>query len=145
MRHLRSLLAHTEWTACSPPVTAGVVVSVPWLQRTRGEAGHGRALEGGTMLTVTEAAKEKLKSRLLRLKRGSKRTIRLIPAPKKPGKWKMIWDKERPEDQVVESKDGIKILLVGAELVRAIEGMVVDFRTTAEGTGFAIYKLRSAT
>ena len=97
------------------------------------------------MLTVTEAAKEKLKSRLLRLKRGSKRTIRLIPAPKKPGKWKMIWDKERPEDQVVESKDGIKILLVGAELVRAIEGMVVDFRTTAEGTGFAIYKLRSAT
>jgi len=95
------------------------------------------------MLTVTDAAKEKLKSRLLRLKTGSKRTIRLIPAPKKPGKWKMIWDKERPEDQVVESKDGIKILLVGADLVRAIEGMVVDFRTTADGTGFAIYKLRS--
>ena len=97
------------------------------------------------MLTVTETAKEKLKSRLLRLKTGSKTTIRLIPAPKKPGKWKMIWDKERPEDQVVESKDGIKILLVGADLVRAIEGMVVDFRTTPEGTGFAIYKLRSNT
>ena len=97
------------------------------------------------MLTVTDAAKEKLKSRLLRLKTGSKRTIRLIPAPKKPGKWKMIWDKERPEDQVVESKDGIKILLVGADLVRAIEGMVVDFRTTSQGTGFAIYKLRSTT
>ncbi len=97
------------------------------------------------MLTVTEAAKEKLKSRLLRLKTGSKTSIRLIPAPKKPGKWKMIWDKERPEDQVVESKDGIKILLVGADLVRAIEGMVVDFRTTSQGTGFAIYKLRSTT
>ena len=97
------------------------------------------------MLTVTEAAKEKLKSRLLRLKTGSKTSIRLIPAPKKPGKWKMIWDKERPEDQVVESKDGIKILLVGADLVRAIEGMVVDFRTTSQGTGFAIYRLRSTT
>ena len=96
-------------------------------------------------MTVTKAAKEKLKSRLLRLKTGSKRTIRIIPAPKKPGKWKMIWDKERPEDQVVESKDGIKILLVGADLVRAIEGMVVDFRTTSQGTGFAIYKLRSTT
>jgi Fe-S cluster assembly iron-binding protein IscA len=95
------------------------------------------------MLTVTEAARDKLKSRLLRLKTGSKTTIRLIPAPKKPGKWKMIWDKERPEDQVVESKEGIKILLVGADLVRAIEGMVVDFRTTSQGTGFAIYKLRS--
>lgn len=95
------------------------------------------------MLTVTKAAKEKLTSRLLRLKTGSKRTIRLIPAPRKPGKWKMIWDKERPKDQVVESEDGIKILLVGADLVRAIEGMVVDFRKTPEGTGFAIYKLRS--
>ena len=97
------------------------------------------------MLTVTEPAKEKLKSRLLRLKTGSKTTIRLIPAPKKPGKYKMIWDKERAKDQVVESKEGIKILLVGADLVRAIEGMVVDFRTTPEGTGFAIYKLRSNT
>lgn len=94
-------------------------------------------------MTVTKVAKEKLKSRLLRLKTGSRTTIRLIPAPKKPGSWKMIWDKERPKDQVVKSEDGIKILLVGAELVRAIEGMVVDFRTTAEGTGFAIYRLRS--
>jgi len=57
----------------------------------------------------------------------------------------MIWDTERPEDQVVESKDGIKILLVAAELVRAVDGMVVDFRTTAEGTGFAIYRLLSRT
>ena len=93
-------------------------------------------------MTVTKAAKEKLESRLLRLKKGTKTTIRLIPAPKKPGKWKMIWDKERPKDQVVKSADGIKILLVGADLVRAIEGMVVDFRTTPEGTGFAIYSLR---
>ena len=97
------------------------------------------------MLTVTEGAKEKLKSRLLRLKTDSERTIRLVPSSKKPGKWKMIWDKERPEDQVVKSKDGIKILLVGAELVRAVDGMAVDFRTTAEGTGFAIYKLLSRT
>jgi len=97
------------------------------------------------MLTVTEGAKEKLKSRLLRLRMDSKRTIRLIPSSKRPGKWKMIWDKERPEDQVVESKDGIRILLIGTDLVRAVEGMVVDFRTTPEGTGFAIYKLRSHT
>jgi len=97
------------------------------------------------MLTVTENAKEKLKSRCLKLKKESETMIRLIPSSKKPGKWKMIWDKERPKDQVVESKDGIKILLVAAELVRAMEGMVVDFRTTPEGTGFAIYKLRSNT
>ena len=57
----------------------------------------------------------------------------------------MVWDKDRPKDQVVKSEDGIKILLVGADLVRAIEGMVVDFRKTPEGTGFAIYRLRSTT
>jgi Fe-S cluster assembly iron-binding protein IscA len=95
------------------------------------------------MLTVTAVAKEKLKSRLLRLNRGSETTIRLIPSTKDLGKWKMIWDKEKGEDQVVESEDGIKILLIGADLDRAMEGMVVDFRTTPEGTGFAIYKLRS--
>ena len=55
----------------------------------------------------------------------------------------MVWDKERSRDQVVESEDGMKILLVGTDLDRALEGMVVDFRTTPEGTGFAIYKLRS--
>lgn len=144
------LLEHEEsrdiWRGIFVPACANgmdCVVSRPWLQGTRCEGGHGRAREGGTMLTVTKAAKEKLTSRLLRLKTGSKRTIRLIPAPRKPGKWKMIWDKERPKDQVVESEDGIKILLVGADLVRAIEGMVVDFRKTPEGTGFAIYKLRS--
>lgn len=95
------------------------------------------------MLTVTEVAKEKLKSRLLRVKSDSETTIRLIPSSKNPGKWKMVWDKERSRDQVVESEDGMKILLVGTDLDRALEGMVVDFRTTPEGTGFAIYELRS--
>ena len=57
----------------------------------------------------------------------------------------MIWDKERPEDQVVESRDGIRILLIGTNLVRAVEGMGVDFRTTFEGTGSAISTLRSHT
>jgi Fe-S cluster assembly iron-binding protein IscA len=97
------------------------------------------------MLTVTAVAKEKLKSRLLRLDTGSGVTIRLIPSSKNPGKWKMIWDKEREQDQVVESVDGIKILLVGADLAPAMEDMVVDFRETPKGTGFAIYKLRSST
>jgi Fe-S cluster assembly iron-binding protein IscA len=97
------------------------------------------------MLTVTDVAKEKLKSRLLRLKKDSETTIRLIPSTKDPGKWKMIWDKEKAKDQVVESEDGMKILLIGTDLDRAMEGMVVDFRTTPEGTGFAIYKPRSNT
>jgi Fe-S cluster assembly iron-binding protein IscA len=97
------------------------------------------------MLTVTDAAKEKLKSRLLRSKKDSETTIRLIPSSKNPGKWKMIWDKEKPEDQIVESEDGMKILLIGTDLDRVMEGMAVDFRTTPEGTGFAIYKLRSNT
>ena len=97
------------------------------------------------MLTVTAVAKEKLKARLLRLETASGVTIRLIPSSKNPGKWKMIWDKEKGQDQVVESEDGIKILLIGADLAPAMEDMIVDFRETPEGTGFAIYRLRSNT
>ncbi len=95
------------------------------------------------MLTVTAVAKEKIKARLLRMKTDPEITVRLIPSPANPGKWKMILDKEKEKDQVVEGEDGIKILLIAANLVPALEEMIIDFRKTPEGTGFAIYKLRS--
>ena len=93
------------------------------------------------MLTVTAFAKEKIKSRLQRMKTDSEVTVRLIPSPVNQGKWKMILDKEKEEDHVVKSEDGIKILLIGADLMPALEEMAIDFRKTPEGTGFAIYTL----
>ncbi len=97
------------------------------------------------MLTVTAVAKERIKARLLRKKADPEVTVRLVPSPANPGKWKMILDKQKAEDHVVQSEDGIKILLIGADLVTALEEMIIDFCETPEGAGFAIYKLRSNT
>ena len=52
----------------------------------------------------------------------------------------MVLDKEREGDQVVESDDGTKILIIGADLAPTLEEMVIDFRETAQGRGFAISK-----
>lgn len=96
------------------------------------------------MLTLTALAKEKITARLQGIKTDPGVTARLIPSPVDPGKWKMILDNPRAKDHVVESEDGMKILLIGAELVTALEEMTMDFRETPEGTGFAIYKPSSA-
>ena len=95
------------------------------------------------MLTVTAVAKEKIKAKLQGMKTDADVTIRLIPSPVNQGKWKMILDKEKEEDHVVKSEDGIKILLIGADLATELGEMIIDFRKTPEGTGFAIYKLPS--
>ncbi len=97
------------------------------------------------MITVTAAAKKKIKTRLQGMKADPETRVRLIPSPAIPGKWKMVLDKEKAEDHVVESEDGIKILLIEAGLVPSLDKMIIDFRETPEGTGFAIYKLRSTT
>ena len=95
------------------------------------------------MLTVTALAQEKIKARLQGMKTARGLTVRLIPSPLNPGKWKMILDREKAKDHVVESEDGIKILLIGSELAPSLHEMIIDFRKTSKGTGFAIYKLRS--
>lgn len=95
------------------------------------------------MLTVTAFAKEKIKARLQGMKTDPEVMIRLIPSPVNQGKWKMILDKEKEEDHVVKCEEGIKVLLIGADLAPELEKMIIDFRKTPEGTGFAIYKLPS--
>jgi Fe-S cluster assembly iron-binding protein IscA len=92
------------------------------------------------MATVTPTAKQKLKAKLQELKTDTEMIIRLIPSPSNPGQLEMVLDKEREGDQVVESDDGTKVLLIGADLVPTLEGMVIDFRETVQGAGFAISK-----
>jgi Fe-S cluster assembly iron-binding protein IscA len=93
------------------------------------------------MLTVSSTAAEQLKAKLQELKTDPEMTIRLIPSPSSPGQLEMVLDKKREGDQVVESDDGIKVLLIGADLAPALDEMVIDFRETLGGTGFAITKL----
>lgn len=92
------------------------------------------------MATVTPTAKQKLKAKLQELKTDTEMTIRLIPSPSNPGQLEMVLDKEREGDQVVESDDGTKILIIGADLAPTLEEMVIDFRETPQGRGFAISK-----
>ena len=93
------------------------------------------------MLQVTARAKEKLKERLEGLTEAEAVAIRIIASSSSPGKLEMVFDKEKDGDHVVENSDGMKLLLIGSDLVSKLEEMVIDFRTTDHGEGFAIAKL----
>ena len=50
----------------------------------------------------------------------------------------LVFDKEKEGDQVVESEEGINILLIGANVASALEGKVIDYREAPQGVGFTI-------
>ena len=92
------------------------------------------------MLTVTTTAKEKFKEALQTRTTDPEIAMRIISSPLKPNRLQLVLDKEKEGDQVVETEEGRKVLLIGADLVSALEGMVIDYQETPEGTGFTISK-----
>jgi len=92
------------------------------------------------MLTVTTAAKEKLKEALQKQTTDPEMAIRIVSSPSEPNRLELVLDKEKAGDQVVESEESIKVLLIGPDLVSALEELVVDYQETSEGAGFAISK-----
>jgi len=92
------------------------------------------------MLTVTTTAKEKFKEALQTRTTDPEIAMRIIPSPSKPNRLELVLDKEKEGDQVVEAEEGRKVLLIGADLVSALEEMVIDYQETPEGTGFTISK-----
>jgi len=94
------------------------------------------------MLTVTTTAKEKLKETLQKQTTDPEVAIRIVSSPSKPKRLELVFDKEKEGDQVVETEEGRKVLLVGQDLISALEEMVVDCKETPEGkgTGFTISK-----
>ncbi|MFQ6122782.1 MAG: iron-sulfur cluster biosynthesis family protein [Dehalococcoidales bacterium] len=93
------------------------------------------------MLTVTAKAKEKFKEALQEQATDPEVAIRIILSRSVPNRLELVLDKEREEDQVVESKEGTKILLIGSDLAPTLDGMVIDYQETPQGTGFSISKL----
>jgi len=91
------------------------------------------------MLTVTALAAEKLRDALQAKTTDPEVGFRLTRSPEKPSQLKMTLDKEKEGDQVVES-EGVRILILGPELVSSLEGMVIDYQETPQGAGFAISK-----
>ncbi len=92
------------------------------------------------MLTVTAKAKEKLKELLEKGATDQEAVMRIIHSPSNPKQLEFVLDKEKEGDQVVESEEGRKVLLIGPDLAPALEGMVIDYQETAEGAGFSISK-----
>jgi Fe-S cluster assembly iron-binding protein IscA len=92
------------------------------------------------MLTVTITAKEKFEEALRSRATDPESAVRIILSPSKPNRLELVLDKEKEGDQVVRTEKGRKILLIGADLMLALEETVVDYKETTEGTGFTISK-----
>jgi len=82
------------------------------------------------MVTVTERAASELTAQLLALTSDPEIGLRLLPAI--GGGFLLILDTEQSGDQVVEHQ-GSKVLLIGIEYRRALEGYTIDCYDTPEG------------
>lgn len=90
------------------------------------------------MLTVTASAKEKLKEALQQQQADPQMAIRIIASPSNPNQLQLALDNPKGEDQIVESDDGKTLLLVGPDLALALEGVVMDYQETPQGSGFTM-------
>lgn len=120
-----------------PADPSTIVAKVKALLASRLDVGAGKTI---LMLTVTALAGGKMKEALQAETTDSKMGFRLIPYPSRPDKLKMVLDKEKEGDQVVES-EGVKILLLSPEVAPMLEGMVFDYQETSQGGGFALSKI----
>ncbi len=75
------------------------------------------------MIAVTERAKEELKMMLIASEAGPEKGLRLLPRP--DGLFILTLDSELPGDQVVEY-EGFKVLLVGIEYSKLLDGKTVE-------------------
>lgn len=87
------------------------------------------------MITVTAQAAEELKAMAQAEVKDPEEAFRLVPAGE--DRLALVVDKVKEGDEVVEH-EGVKVLLVGAELVDAVDGLVLDCKDTPEGRRLAI-------
>ncbi|MFW6126247.1 MAG: HesB/IscA family protein [Chloroflexota bacterium] len=85
------------------------------------------------MITVTERAKEHLKSTLAaNVEEETEEEQGLRLGMTGPGQFGLGLDKEREGDEVVEH-DGSKVLMVESELAGRLQGLTLDIQDTGEG------------
>jgi len=83
------------------------------------------------VITVTERAKEELKAILIANEAELDEGLRLLPSSE--GRFVLAVGDELSGDQVVEY-EGSKVLLVGLEYLKILDGKTVDCRDTEDGT-----------
>jgi len=89
------------------------------------------------MLTVTEAAKDKLMEALLANTDDQEVGLRLSMEP--PGKLGLMLDRESPGDSVVEH-EGLKLLLVEHEVAELLQEATLDVQDTPDGPTLTIFQ-----
>jgi Fe-S cluster assembly iron-binding protein IscA len=87
------------------------------------------------MIAVTERAKEELKNRLSRGIDEPGLGVRLSSGT--PGKFELVADQPRDEDQVVQH-GGLNVLLVEREISDMLDGATLDYREADAGLRFVI-------
>ncbi|MFP3975000.1 MAG: hypothetical protein ACLFVK_02120 [Dehalococcoidia bacterium] len=92
------------------------------------------------MLTVTLNAKQKLEEILQQQETDPGTAIRIVPSQSTSNQLELAFDGEREGDQIVESEEGTKVLLVGSDLAPALEGVVIDYQETPQGESFTLSK-----
>jgi Fe-S cluster assembly iron-binding protein IscA len=87
------------------------------------------------MITVTERAKRELKALLINSEADPEEGLRLLP--RQDGLFALAIDTEMSGDQVVEYEN-YKVLLVGIEYFKILDGKTIDCQETTKGTALLI-------
>lgn len=89
------------------------------------------------MLTVTEAAKQRLKETLLANTDDQEAGLRLTMKP--PGQLGLVLDRALPADSIVEH-EGSKVLIVGHEIAELLQEATLDIQDTPDGPRLTIFQ-----
>jgi hypothetical protein len=86
--------------------------------------------ERARMIIVTEGARETLKATLIASEADTDEGLRVLPSP--DGRFVLALDTELSGDLVIEH-EGYKILLIGLEYLRILDGKTIDCQDTRGG------------
>jgi Fe-S cluster assembly iron-binding protein IscA len=89
------------------------------------------------MLTVTEAAKQRLRETLLVNTDDREDGLRL--KIKSPGQLGLVLDRQSPTDNVIEH-EGLKVLLVQPEVYELLRKATLDVQKSSDGTKLTIFQ-----
>ena len=95
------------------------------------------------ILAVTPAAVSKLRQELQTRAIDSASGFRLVVSPLKPGQLRMVIDRDREGDFILEN-EGTRILLLSPDVATIMKGMTLDYQKGLIGSGFSVTSARSS-
>ena len=90
------------------------------------------------MLSVTDAAKEKLKDDLQGEKESEETLIRIAPSSGDPQQLGFFLDTEKEGDQIISDNEGLNLLLIGKNMAAVLSEAILDYGETDQGMKFTL-------